>query len=322
MSEALGAEQINVFRQGGVPEEDIQKWREERATVFRDGGVPQEKIDEYFGIKNPDMSKVKSFIDENIQGVPEQAPTSASAQGLPGEAPKEPQVEAESTQPKEPPKEPKVAKDWLEALDAGLQMSVSGLFMNRQMPTTVMPEHADMAMRIAAQVSQLAGDIPAMAAGMAAGGSFGAGVGTGLAGPVGTAVGATVGAGAGGFAFPSAMRQALIESYQKGDIRDFSDFWERTSAIVIEGLKGAAVGAATAGSGQVVGKLVGNTVAPAIKTTAQLMSEVATMTTVGKALEGEVPNFEDFVDGAILVGGFHAVGTSPIKHSGFTKLRV
>src|SRR5574343_2000869 len=42
---------------------------------------------------------------------------------------------------------------------------------------------------------------------------------------------------------------------------------------------------------------------PTAKAAATLSGEVATMVTVGKALEGEVPSANDFIDAAVIVGG-------------------
>lgn len=209
------------------------------------------------------------------------------------------------TDPEHPAK--KQADSFLEAIEAGFDMSVVGLLQGR--PDMVLPEHAPMFYRIASQVSQLAGDVPAMIAGSMVGAPAGAAV-AGAAGSVvpvagtaaGIAVGGVMGAGFGAFALPEGMRTALMEHYEKGDVQSFGDFWERASAVAINSLKAGAVGAATAGVGGVAAKVAGPAI---VKTSAQLASEVLTMTTVGAALDGRIPEPHEFIDGAILVAGMH-----------------
>ncbi len=219
----------------------------------------------------PDMSAIQNHFEENIKKA---APENAT-----------------------PGADKKVAKGFIDAVETGFDMSVTGLGISK--PDKVLPEHAPMYMRIASQVGQLAGDVPAMLLGAVGGGALGSEV------PI---VGNAVGAAAGAFALPEGMRTIMMEHYQKGDVKDFSDFWERTAATIINSGKAALIGGATAGMGGVVAKGIGGLAAPvAVKTAAQLSAEVATMTTVGSALEGHAPQPQDFIDAAILVGGMHAV---------------
>lgn len=196
---------------------------------------------------------------------------------------------------KETPNETKEARTIFDALEAGFDTSVTGLMHDK--PDMVLPEHAPMFYRIASQVGQLAGDVPAMVAG---------GVGGGAAGVAMTLnpLGAVAGAGAGAFALPEGIRTALMEGYEKGEVQSFSDFWERAAAVTINSAKAGVTGAATALVGPAIAA-EGLIAAPIIKTAAQLMGEVATMTTVGAAMEGKVPEPEAFMDGALLVGAFH-----------------
>jgi hypothetical protein len=157
----------------------------------------------------------------------------------------------------------------------------------------------------------VAGDFPAMVvgagAGSIAGGGFGAGVGA-AAGPVtsivGAAAGATVGAGAGGMALPAALRASLVEQYTKGDLQSFEDFWARTAAVTIETAKAGTLGAVTSVAGPLA-RMGTAGAGPIVQTTSGLTAEIATMTVIGKALEGETPDAEDFIESAIVVGGMH-----------------
>lgn len=199
----------------------------------------------------------------------------------------------------------KPAESLIDAIEAGYQMSVAGLVMRGQAPDKILPQDAGMFMRIASQIGNLAGDFPTMVAGVMAGGAAGS-----AAGPLG----ATVGGGAGAMALPQAIRSTLMQHYEKGDVQSFSDFWERSSAVFLDTLKAGITGGATAGVAGPVARLMGPLAAPEIvKTGTVAASEIATMVTVGKALEGQAPNPQDFIDAAIVVGGMHGAGRVATK---------
>lgn len=238
----------------------------------------------------PDMSAMKSYVASNLKTAKENAP-------------EKPQDNSKDIPPPTHP-----AKDLLDAIQAGWQMSVSGLgITHRGLPDTILPEDAGRAMRIASQIGQLAGDAPAMVAGLIGGATVGApiggAVGTSVLPGVGTlggiAAGAGAGAMAGAFAAPAAMRKILMDHYEKGDIQNAGDFLERSMATTWEAMKGAATGVATYASGGA---------AAGYGTAAKLGAELATMTTVSKALEGHLPNANDFLDGAVVLGGLHGLG--------------
>lgn len=192
----------------------------------------------------------------------------------------------------------KEAASFGEYLDAGWEGSVSGLIKAGHMPDTVLPEHAGFMARMLGNVGQLAGDLPAMATGAFGGSMLGA--------AAGGAIGSVVGGGAGAFAAPAGMRKLLMDHYEKGDIQTAGDFMERLSGVTMETLKGAAVGALTAASGGLAKPVAGAGGA--------LMAELGTMTTAGAAMQGRLPDAQEFVDGAILLGGMHlATGGLPTK---------
>jgi hypothetical protein len=287
MDLAPGIQELQQLEAGGFSPDEISAWQAETEETLRGGGFSNKEIDEYFGVKNPDMASTETYLKENLSKFKTE--------------------QAEKTNPQD-------ANDLITAIEAGLEMSVSGLVLTGK-PDTLLPENAPMYMRIASQIGTLAGDAPAMVAGFMAGGPAGAAAGgaVGSAVPVvgtvaGAAAGAVLGAGAGAMALPEGLRTALMEHYEKGDIESFSDFWERTAAITISAAKGGVIGAATAGVGGAVGKVLAKSAAPALaKTSTQLASEVVTMTTVGSALEGRVPEPQEFLDAAILIGGLHGV---------------
>lgn len=234
----------------------------------------------------PDTSAMKSYISTNLQA-------HAAAQTL------TPNAEQMGVQPLEiKPEDP--IHDFIHGLGAGLQMSVSGLGIRGKMPDTILPGQADMAMRIGNQIGQLTGDLPAMIGGMVAGGAAGGTAGTAVLPVLGTVSGAAVGSMAGAFAVPAAIRKMLIDHYEKGDITDSREFSARLMATSWEALKGGITGAATA--------LTGGAAAPVMGAAAGAGAELVAMTTVGSALEGHLPHAQDFIDGAIVIGGLHAAG--------------
>lgn len=230
----------------------------------------------------PDTSAMKDHVFGNLKA----AVQKANEPGADGKPKPNPDV------PIQGPTHP--AQGLLEAMDAGWQGSFSGLFSRSKMPDTVLPEDAPLAMQIASTVSGFVGDLPAMAAGMVAGGA----VGTAELPVVGTVGGGIVGA----FAVPPAMRKILIDHYQKGDITSAQDFAARAVGTAWEGLKGGVTGAAAA--------IGGGAATAAAGTIAGKIAEVAAMTSVAKGLEGQLPNWKDFATGAVVVGGFHAVGAA------------
>ncbi len=284
-------------------------WRDNAETVGaspeKDWRLRAEK--DPASIPEPDLAPTRQMLAANKSAAKAREPekTASPAQEKTGGVEVNPEI--------------KQAETFLEAVEAGWDMSVTGLMMKK--PDVVLKEHPEMYMRIAAGVAGLAGDIPAMAAGGVLGGIAGAPIG-GAAGSVvpvvgtlgGVAAGVTLGTGAGMFAAPAGMRQVLMDHYEKGDVQSFSDFWERASAATIEAAKGGVIGAATVGIGGAVAKALAPRVAPAIaKTSAELASEVLTMTTVGAALEGQMPEPEEFIDAAIIIGGMHAIGMASTK---------
>jgi len=304
---APGIKEMAELQQAGFAPGEIDQWKAQTVTQLEEAGFSTSEVDDYFGVKNPDMNNVKTAIQGNISA-------KAMAQAP---APDKAAAESDLMQPEKPLM--KEADSFIEALEAGFDMSVVGLMQGR--PDTVLPEHAPMFYRIASQVSMMAGDIPAMIAGGIGGGSGGAAL-AGAAGSVvpvagtaaGIAVGGTIGTGAGAMALPEAIRTVMMEHYEKGDVQSFSDFWERTSAVFINSLKAGVIGGVTAGVGGKVATIAAKSTMPvAAKTTAQLMSEVTTMTMVGSALEGKLPEPSEFLDASVLVLGMHGAGMAGKK---------
>lgn len=203
-------------------------------------------------------------------------------------------------------KKVKEAKGFKDYLEAGWDMSVTGLIASGK-PDVVLPENASMAAQIASGLATVAGDLPAIVPGFFAGAAAGSFAGSAVVPGPGTVVGGIVGAGAGSNALPAAVRSYLMDGYENGEFKNFSDFWSRASSIFIETAKQAAVGAAAGGAGVVAGKVVGPAAGKIVSKIAPPTAEIATMTTVGAALEGEMPSAEDFTVAAGMVAVIHGI---------------
>jgi hypothetical protein len=208
--------------------------------------------------------------------------------------------------------QPRVAKGVWEAATAGYQGSYTGLANRGKLPDIVLDSAGSKWYeRLAAGATQMAMELPAMVAGGMVGGVTGS-----AAGPAGT----IVGTGAGAFAVPTAIRESLIQAYEKGEVVSVSDFLSRVGIVAKSTSKDAAVGGLTLGTGGVAARTVGKAIAPAIGETlsvggaraaiggAQLTAELGTMTVAPAALAGHLPEPKDFLDAAILVGGLKGSG--------------
>jgi hypothetical protein len=268
-----------ALREGGFSDQEISQWRGETTQQLSDAGFSGQEVQQYFGIRTPDMSEMKRYFGENLQKFNAEKQEKAANSTGSGASPK--------AQPNE-------VDGFIESLEAGFQMSVSGLIARSGAPGKVLSPDAPMASRIASQIGTMAGDLPAMIPAFVAGGVVGSAVAPG----VGTAMG-SMGAA---FAFPAMMREDLMQKYEKGDVKSFGDYWERTSAVLWESIKQGGVGLATGAAG-FAGKTLGAAAGPTASTVAEAVAEIGTMTTIGKAIEGQVPEPQDFVDAAVLLGG-------------------
>lgn len=252
---AEGLKEIQDARAAGFSDQEINDFINTRKAEAGAAGFSPTEVDEYYGSTPFDDAPIKALLTDNHK-----AATTPTGDG------------------KTPPKP---ITNFLEAIEAGLQMSVSGLAARGKAPDLAATEDTPRSLRIASNVASLAGDVPAMVGGYLAGG----GQITGMAGA---------------FALPTAMRKILMDKYEKGEVRDFSDFWDRLSGVAIDTAKSWITGAATGA----VGKVVQGAAIPSkvLKGAAVTSSELATMVTVGNALEGKVPSADEFIDTAIALG--------------------
>lgn len=218
----------------------------------------------------------------------------------------------------------RVANGGLDALAAGFQTSVTSLIASGK-PTIDMPKDPTFFQKLMNSTGQFIGDAPATIAGYVAGsvaGAAGGGaIGTAI-GPEGTvggaAAGTIMGGGAGSAAVPAAMRDALMQVYEKNPRATFSQVWSGLTDISwgqvakssakagLAGLVGGAAGGA-AGARIVEGAtpLLSQAAATVAGKTGELAAFTGAAATVGSALEGHLPTTDDILVGTILAAGAH-----------------
>jgi len=214
---------------------------------------------------------------------------------------------------------PRAASGALESIQADFQGSAPGLAWRRKLPDLVIdPQHAAWWERALSGMTHVGAELPLMIGGAIAGAPAGAALGTAVAPGVGTAVGSLLGAGAGMGAIPAAIRQTLIEAYKSGDVMTAADFWNSVREVAKTTATEAGINAAAMGAGAVAGRVVGKAIAPSIGQSisvptairsieaADIATQIAAMPTIPAILQGRLPDAQEFVDAAILIGGLKA----------------
>lgn len=270
---------IDQARAAGYNDAEINSFLAPKMAAAREAGYSQNEINAHLGIIPPpplDEGAIRKQITDNLAA------------------------------------SPKPVTSFTDALEAGWQLGNIGMVSRGRAPSKAISPEAPMASRIAGQVAQMAGDLPAMMAGF----------GAGAAGAAFTGPGAVVGGTAGAMALPTALRGLLMDSYAKQQFGTWGDFWERVAPIFIDTAKQWVTGAATGGAGlgakaaapAIEGALPAS-MSPAVTAATKTAAEIGTMTTVGAAMEGHVPTAQEFVDAAIVLGGlkFAEVGASRLR---------
>ena len=246
---APGAVGVNNLRGAGVHPDEVNQWVSVRAARLREGGASQQEIAEYFGaLPQPDGTATAEWFGGVLESIPA---------------------------------EKREATTFMEALETGLETSVSGLLKRGKLPDLSIPEDAPALVRIGAGLGTVAGDLPAM-----------------IPAAVAASPGGPAGSFAAAFAVPAAIRVPYMQKLQSGEVRNFSEFWDMFIHSTVETAKAFTVGAATG----VVGSTAKALGAPMLVPQA---AEVATMVSAGAALDGRVPKPEEFLDAAVIVGVLH-----------------
>lgn len=279
-----GQHSVQQMIDAGAPQDQVNQWQQKQETSMLQSGAPAADVYKYWHGAPPDTSRLDRQTAGNV------AATAANA---------------------DPAQH--VATNPLDALEAGWQNSFGGLITRNALPTTVMPQNAGFALKAATMLGQTVGDLPMTMAGMVAGAAGGtvAGAAVPVAGETGAseAVGGVVGGGAGSFAAPEAFRETYVDYLQHRGGNYFQDFWSRFGQIALNTGKQATIGAVTAPvGGYVGGKVLGFTGSEIAATTSRLTTEAATITTAGAAMQGKMPDKDDFTIGLISMLGFEAAG--------------
>lgn len=275
-----GAIQYQKLLDAGFPRADADQWRLRETSRLQGAGFGQNDIDDYWGDGEKETPALDSQVAGNIQHLWK-------------------------------PEDAKAAKGPLDYLAAGWDMSSTALGIQGP-PKTILPEHAGFMANTLYGLGQFAGDIPATIAGFLGGAVVGGTAGaaataeTGPGAAVGAAVGGTVGGFAGSAALPEAMRQVLMDHYRNGDFLTFNDFVSRSAAMSWETAKAGLVGGVAGPVGGVAGgKILGATGSKILAKTGEAATFAATATAVGGALNGRVPDAEDFGTAAAVMLGAH-----------------
>lgn len=298
-----GALQLKALRDEGISETDIIEWRKVREQALRDEKVPEEEIRAYFGDPAYDPKPMHKLAATALEWHPPMV---------------KPDHEIGAKQ----------AEGFLESIQAGYQGSAFGLAKRGKLPDIAPKADANFAEIVGHAVGQFAGDT---VVGLPASVATAAGVGVGA-----TAVTANPAVGAGAatvsglfnFGFvPGAVRRSLIDYYNKGSISDSQDFMDRLTAATTQGVKEGVINLATAGAGKLGGqaaaKVVGESLGIAGSKVAakagSLAAEIPTMAAAGPAMEGRIPEKDDFYHAAVGVLALNAGMAAVGKTTGYVK---
>ena len=263
------AADVFFLRNEGFSEDEIADHIAPDVKFLRDTGFSEQEIGEHFGVPSDPPFDVEP-IQKHLRTAIEEA-TAAPEEGS------EPQDFT-----------------FMQALEAGMQASNIVMMGRASLPDTMVGEDASTFDRIVSQTATVAFDLPVYGLGFAAAG--------GATGNPLIAVG-------GSFALPAALREVLIRTYRDGKIETFAEFWDVFSAAMIAEVKGLATGAAVAAVGPFaggagiaagVGAGAGRAI-PFIGSAAARTAEVGAMVTVGSALEGRIPDANEFIDAAAVI---------------------
>ncbi len=233
-----------------------------------------------------------------------------SAQPTEPDLPDAPFIAVAKADSEPPANEPHYSTGIWNAFVAGEQASGPGLATRGKMPDVVLdPTHAPWYEKLISGATTMGMELPEMVTGAAIGG---------LAGTIGGATGEKIGAGFGAFALPAAIRQSYIDGIESGKINSSADFLTNTK-ILLSGLtdKQALTYAAkqgTIGAVSMMGGIGAAMGAKALGASAAMTGAAETAGQIGgfaitpAALEGKLPEPEDFANAAIMVVGMKTAG--------------
>jgi len=288
----LGQQRIEALRKENFSEQDILEYRAQSEEILRNEGYDEDSIRGFFGDPKPNLDEVKTHIKEDATWHPPMVP-----QGQEG---------------KYNPNARKAKSVW-DAFESGLKNSSAGLAYRGELSDVELKPGASIVDQMAYTAGLALGDLPAAVAG---GAGVGAGAGAAASAVATPVVGAPVGVASGLFAagaVPAGMRKILINKYRNGEVKSAQEFSDLFTGVLAESMKEGAISLATGGAGALAGKAIGpltNQIASklgkqVVEQGAKLTAEAATMGVAGPAVEGRLPEPEDFSHAAIMTLGMH-----------------
>lgn len=289
----VGAEKRQTLLERGVTLEEVADWEASTRQRLLDAGATQTEVADYFGEGPVDFGAIKQAAANDAE---------------------------EAAAPRE-------AKGLKESFAAGFQTSLTGLAARKSLPDIMPAEKANLFNSIATAAGQFAGDVPVVLPTFASMFGPGAAVGGTAAAttrnPLATAVGSTAGGlAAGGFTsgfVSSTLRESMIKFLRDNPGKDPSTFdfavgsaaQFLTTEVQTRALKEGAIeaGGALLG-GPVGGRLVVSKASPLVREIGVGTAELASSMTVAAAIEGELPDANQFgAMAAVAVAGGLASGS-------------
>jgi hypothetical protein len=278
-------DRVGLARQSGASWDDIRNAIIQRRSEAAAMGIPDADINHAMGVR--DAEDLMTRLSDQAQGRLEaaQPPTPVGA---------DPAMNS-IAQP---------IRDFAHEFADGLRTSSGGLILGTK--SQILPQDAGFAARLAFHAGENVGDIPAMVVGGALGRAGGAMLATAVAGPEAAPMGAVLGQGAGAMALPEFIKQEYATSMTNGEVSGPGDFASRQMAVLWNTAKQGLVGALTGGAGKLAKSGMQTMGASELsQLLTKTSAELATLTTAGKAVEGQLPNWQDLIDGAVLLAAMH-----------------
>src|SRR5579859_951931 len=294
---APGVAKAQQLKAGGFSDAEVSQWAQGQTAKLQAGGFTPEEVKAYCGNQTPQNAALSAHVATNYAAYASQ--------------------------------DPKLATSPWDAFAAGWDRSVSGLIITRHNPTSVTPQNAGLAAQVMNATGQFLGDAPASVAGFFGGAAVGGGGGAAVAAPTGEAaapitvpIGVVAGAGFGMNATPEASRQILMDAYnlRDGKIKTWQDATHVIASSLWETTKAGVVGAVTNFvGGKVGGKVIELGANKLVSGGANASAQVISSVTTASALDGHMPDAQDFTTAALLTLGLHGLGAAAAaKKGGFS----
>lgn len=287
----LGLKRLNALREAHVSEEDISLYRSQAEEALRKESIPEEEIRAFFGDPKLDTESISKAIKEDKTWHPPMVPEGQEGKYNP---------------------DAKLTDSIWGAFESGLKNSSMGLAARGELSDIELKPGAGMAEQFAQAAGMTIGDlVPGIAGAVSAGAFTGAAVSAAASPLAGIPAGAAAAAFTAG-AVPAGIRKLLTEKYRRGEVKSAQEFSDVFTAVLAQSMKEGAISLATMGAGQFTGKLakpltskLGGLLGKTAETGAKLTGEALTMGVAGPAVEGRLPEPEDFTNSAVMVLGLH-----------------